>query len=249
MTPGSLARIAIVPGTPLLIPAVASGAAVELDDVRAASIARVAWAAGDTGHVTVLAQDPSATHVSRVELPESIDLGALGLHLDVRAGLERLPASGPGTDRQGSSAQFVPVSVLVAAWLAQAAGVRIDAAWSVPTDPAMGEWSGDVAGTEGLLLIADGSCTRTAKAPGSFVEGAVEFDDRLAAAIKEVDTGYLTDPARGADAHLFGAQGLGVWSVGASLVAGSSAHWLGAIDLTADPYGVNYLVAGWSLDS
>lgn len=243
-------RIATVPGTPLLIPEVAAGAAGEFDDVRAAAIARVAWAAGTTGGVTVLTQDPSAMSVNPIELPAEVSLGSLGVPRQVPTQAGRLTDRSEAEDVLGETSRSLPVAVLVAAWLAHAAQVRVDAVWSVPVDPA--RVSDDdisaIGAGQGVVLIADGSCTRTAKAPGSLVEGSVEFDDVIVAALVATDGDYFRDPDRSADAANFQAQGLGVWALASHLLGLSAVgDWIGEVDLTADPLGVMYVVGGWHL--
>lgn len=236
-----ITRIATVPGTPLLIPEVASGAAGELDDLRQAAIERVIWAAGDSGGIVVLAQDPSVTTTTRRDLPERVSLAPLGLGAEVVAA-----SDGRSTVRVSDGDDATSVSVLVAAYLSAAAGVVMTELWSIPTDPTRaGDWR-DIAAGEGVVVVADGSSTRTPKAPGSLVEGAVDFDDRLAASVRSVDVGYFTDVRRVDDAQRFGVHGLGAWAAAARLTGELPGEWAGQVDVTCDPYGVFYLVAGWS---
>ena len=234
-------RIATVPGTPLLIPDIASGAADELGDVRRAALGRVAWAAGDSGRIIVLAQDPSASATTRTHLPDRVSLAQLGLDAHVTvAPQDRREA----TDSDDGEA--ISVSVLVAAYLASAAGVIIDELWSMPVDPTLVGVPPDIADGEGIVLIADGSSTRTTKAPGSFVDGAPEFDDRLVESVASIDVDFLTDTQRAVDADRFGVQGLGAWAAAAHLTGDLAGEWVGEVDLATDPYGVLYLVAGWT---
>lgn len=241
-------RIATVPGTPLLIPGIASGAADELGDVRRAALGRVAWAAGDSGRITVLAQDPSARAMTRAHLPDRVSLAPLGLDSDVSAagGRSRGAYGDARAATDGDDADPLPVSVLVAAYLASTAGVVIDELWSMPSDPTRVGVPPDITAGAGIVLIADGSSTRTPKAPGSFVEGAVEFDDALVASVASIDREFLTDSRRALDADRFGVQGLGVWAAAAHLTGDLAGEWVGEVDLSTDPYGVCYLVAGWT---
>ncbi len=149
-----------------------------------------------------------------------------------------------GTDPDDGVA--LPVSVLVAAYLASAAGVVIDDLWSMPSNPTLVGVPPDIATDAGIVLIADGSSTRTPKAPGSLVEGAAEFDDALVESVASIDREFLTDSRRALDADRFGVQGLGVWAAAAHLTGDLAGDWVGEVDLSTDPYGVSYLVAGWT---
>lgn len=240
-----ISRIASVPGTPLVIPEVAAGASSELDDVRAAALARVSWAAEGGGFVTVLAQDPAVLGVTASRLPESVSLSPLGLDGEIPTGGFSRPEPKDELAGREPVVHTVPVSVMVAVWLAATAGVRIADVWLVPDDPAGVTDHPDLEITGGLLVVADGSATRTPKAPGSFVEGSIEVDDRLVRAMDAVDADYFLDPARSRDARQFGIQGLGAWALAARLAIGTAAPWSGEVDITADPYGVLYVVAGW----
>jgi hypothetical protein len=237
-------RIAMVPGTPLLIPEIAAGAAPELADVRQASLERVAWAARAAGTITVLAQDPQASVLSLTHLDDVVNLHPLGLSAGVNAaepdGLAHRRKSPPSM-----SGSDLPVAVLVAAWLAAAAGVTIDEVWSVPSDPGRVALPARIAESEGLLLIADGTSTRTPKAPGSFVDGAEEFDTAVTEALRSVDAAFFLDARRATDAQRFGVQGLGAWAAAATIVTTSSSTWSGEVDLVVDPFGVCYTVAAW----
>lgn len=229
-------RIATVPATPLLIPEVAAGAAAEFHDVRGAALQRVRWAAGSDNRVILLAADPGVRSVVELPASSSLDLSGLGL-----------PTSSDAATRDSSGTRPV-VSAMVGNWLAAAVEVEIASIWAVPADPAqaLAHPTPDLGqGDVGVVLIADGSATRTPKAPGSFVEGALEFDDRLTDAVSAVDVDYFLDPARVDDVERFGVQGLGAWAVAARFARTQTGEWSGEVDLAADPLGVQYLVAGW----
>jgi hypothetical protein len=240
-------RIAIVPGTPMLIPQVAASAAGELEDVRQAARERMIWAGGASRRVKVLAQDPGAASVVRCQLCEPVSLSALGLPTVIPtvapdgSGTHRSPTRGDSDHRGGP-----PVSVLVAAWLAHACDVVIDEVWLAPTDPRLVSIPPELADSQGLLVVADGSSTRTPKAPGSFVEGAVAFDESLVDSVGRIDTAFFVEEKRAGDAERFGVHGLGAWAVIAGLIDTLGGEWKGEVDLCADPFGVFYVVAGWS---
>lgn len=232
-------RIATVPATPLLIPEVAAGAAAEFHELREAALQRVRWAAGSDNRVIILAADPGVREVMELPVSSRLDLSGLGL-----------PSASGAATPDGPKERPV-VSALVGVWLAAAAEVEIASIWAVPVDPqrAIAHPTPDLDQRDvGVVLIADGSATRTPKAPGSFVEGALEFDDRLIDAVRSVDVDYFLDPARVDDVERFGVQGLGAWAVGARFARAQTGEWSGEVDLAADPLGVQYLVAGWRQD-
>ena len=232
-TPAPRWRIAHVPATPLLIPQVAAGAAGDLEQVRAHALRRVAWAAEDTGAVIVVAAAPGMTGVVARDVPDPLDLRGLGV-----------AGTGETTD-----ADALPPAISAAGWLTAQVGARVQGWWAVSADPdgidLPAPLLADVAQTRGIVVVADGSCTRSAKAPGSYVEAAVDFDDRLVTALRAVDTAFLADPARTRDALEFGAQGLGAWALAARLVEALDGTWVGQLDIVDDPYGVLYVVGAW----
>lgn len=239
-------RIAVVPGTPMLIPYVASGAAIELSDIRRAAVDRVAWAAGGGRRINVLAQDPAANSVVEHRLPPRVSLSTLGAASFVGNSAIDSDRKEDSPHQVGDSHPDAPaVSVLVAAWLAAASNVDMGRVWSAPVDPRLVALPTDLDDADGLLVIADGSSTRTPKAPGSFVEGAHDFDDRLLASIRELDVDFFTDEQRATDVDRFGVQGLGALEAAARLTRQCGDNWVGEVDLAADPYGVFYVVAGW----
>lgn len=241
-----ITRIATVPGTPLLIPAVAAGAAQEIADVRHAALGRVAWAGGPRGRVSVLAQDPSVSKTTRRDVDSCVSLASLGLN-ECLCGLARESCERVRDADVRPSATELPVAVLVAAWLADRAGVEIDGVWSVPTDPESVTLPEGLAEADAVVLIADGSAARTPKAPAALVEGAVDFDEQLIEAISSVDVAFFHGARRGADARDFEVQGLGAWAAAVQTTGLLPGHWVGEVDIAADPYGVLYMVAGWSV--
>ncbi|MBM6545309.1 hypothetical protein JNO54_04030 [Janibacter sp. YIM B02568] len=104
-----------------------------------------------------------------------------------------------------------------------------------------------------LAVVADGSATRTVKAPGHLDERAEGFDARIARALAEVDGQALLaiDPmladalwcrGRAALQVLAGALGMPDARDGAPL---ASPGLIGDVTLDEAPYGVGYLVATW----
>jgi hypothetical protein len=92
----------------------------------------------------------------------------------------------------------------------------------------------------GLLVMADGSCRRSAKAPGYFDERAISFDLEIECAIRSANLEALLSVDQKI-AHELLAQGRPAWQV---LAGATRGHEYDAKILYADdPFGVAYLVA------
>lgn len=101
----------------------------------------------------------------------------------------------------------------------------------------------DLRAFDGLLVMGDGSASRTQKAPGHLHPQAVAFDDELVAALRTGDAAGLA----GLDPHLATqvlADGGPVWkALGGAVQSVSESH----VDLVDDRYGVLYVVARWTV--
>lgn len=236
-----LVAAAVCPHPPLLVPALASGAATELDRLRAACDEAVAavLAAGVDDLVVVGADPAGGTYGS--------DAGA------------SLRPYGVDTHVGGAGAAL-PLALAVGAYLLDRVdptaarryvGVRPDAG----TDAclAIGRALVDGPGRVGLLVLGDGSSRRTDASPGRFDERAAGIDDAVVAALAAGDAATLAalDPVLAGELVL---GGRAAWQVlaGAAYGAGdgpgsrSSPAPLDARVVHAEaPYGVLYVVARW----
>jgi hypothetical protein len=99
----------------------------------------------------------------------------------------------------------------------------------------------------GLLVVANGTATRTEKAPGHLDERAEEFDAGLRAGLAAGDPGVLagTDVALGAE--LWCPDAPAFVGLGRTVVDGTVTS--ARIDYDDDPYGVQYWVARWQCRS
>ena len=235
-----ITALAFCPHPPLLVPEVARGAAGELDEVRRACDDAVA-AALDTGPdlVVVLGGGPQPRRWSADAVGT---LRGFGVPLDV-------PLT-PGA--QGAGSDRLPLSLTVGAWLlARSTWQGERTAVEVAADPLGGpgerrQVAEQLTGTAqriALLVMADGSNTRSEKAPGSFHPDAAEFDGQVAAVLRS------GDPAPGRkvtydDARAVGAQGWSAWRTAFHAAAGRT--WDAELRYDAAPYGVGYLVASWT---
>jgi hypothetical protein len=216
---------AFCPHPPVLVPAVAAGAAAELDGLRAACDAAVgSLLAARPDVVVVLGSGPVAA-----AYPVDAAGSLAGFGVDVRAG--------------GPAEAVLPLSLTVGAWLFDRAGYAGPRRYScVPGQPDVG------GGRVGLLVMGDGSACRNEKAPGSLDPRAGEYDAAVARALADGDVTALhalaTDPVA-ADLQVAGAP---AWATASELLADVSPR---RTRLLADeaPYGVGYLVAVWSMDA
>ncbi|MGQ0630784.1 MAG: class III extradiol dioxygenase subunit B-like domain-containing protein [Sporichthyaceae bacterium] len=218
---------AVCPHPPLLVPEVASGAAVELDELRTACDAAVA--AG-------LAAGPERVIV----------VGGGG-------GTQRWPNESPGALAGFGIAGFgppgdLPLSLTIGRWLLwragwtgpvelQSVGPQTSAAACAELGVALG------AGTPAFLLaMGDGSARRSLAAPGHLDTRAEDFDADVAKALAGADVEALlaVDPVL-AGALL--ATGRPAWQVLAGAVGVTPAQWRGELGYDAAPYGVGYFVA------
>ncbi|MUL67224.1 hypothetical protein BOO86_22305 [Mycobacterium sp. CBMA 234] len=226
-----LSAISIVPSAPVLVPELASGAAVELADLttavrRAAAVLPARWVAIGVG-----AQD---ARVSSDQVGTFAGYGA-----DVRV---TLAPSGSGGD---GSVRAMPLCALIAGWVRGIANPQASVDVRVITDdldPDVALDRGRALRAEldaeaepvGVLVVADGANTLTPAAPGGFEPDAVarqaQWDDALA-------TGDVA-----AIAELSDVLGRAAYQV----LAGLAGADLTATELyRGAPYGVGYFVGTW----
>jgi hypothetical protein len=230
--------LAFVPSTPLLVPAVAAGAASELDDVRSASLLalRAAVGSGAERVVVVGAGRRTFEHVS--------GRGSLaGFGVDLEAPLD--PAAPGSGDR-------LPLPLTIGAWLlaqvawpGERAALEVDASADRATLAAVATaLAGEPARTV-LLVVADGSAARSEKAPASLHPGAESFDADVVAALASGHPSGLAAIDRERAAAVSSA-GWPAWFVAAT--AAAVAHdgpWDARVHADTAPYGVGYVVASW----
>ncbi|MEU2181272.1 class III extradiol dioxygenase subunit B-like domain-containing protein [Streptomyces thermolilacinus] len=243
-----LVAAAVCPCPPLLVPAVATGAAPELDDARAACLdALGVLAAARPDRLVVVGPeagaDPGAD--GTVTYPEGAGGGfeGFGVDLDVRLGA--------GEARDASGTRRLPTSLAVAAWLLQRAdwadapveGVGVAERLAPGRCAALGRDLAVRAPRVALLVMGDGSARRSVKAPGYLDERAGDFDTRAARALGAADTGALAELDAGL-AYELKAAGRAPWQVLAG--AAHTASLDGRLLYDDAPYGVGYLVAAWA---
>ncbi|PZS25756.1 MAG: hypothetical protein DLM59_19665 [Pseudonocardiales bacterium] len=230
-----LVAAAVCPHPPLLIPAVAAGAAAELDDLRGAcsrAIGRLLSAAPDV--VCIVGAAPAVRWYGD---GDSGSLRPYGVPLDI------------ALDTATSGAPALPLSLTVGAWLLRGAGWPGERrALGVPrqvADAHLGRLAAEATGTAqrvGLLVMADGSARRSEKAPGYVDPRAEGFDRAVGAALAGADTMALA----GLDQQL-GDDLLAAGTAPLRLLGRAAAQdgWDAELLAATAPYGVGYFVAVW----
>ncbi|MEU0085803.1 class III extradiol dioxygenase subunit B-like domain-containing protein [Streptomyces sp. NPDC006274] len=234
-----LVAAAVCPCPPLLVPEVASGAAPELDAVRAACADAVAVLAASRPDLLLVVGPAEQAHRGPHAAGTTGSFRGFGVDLEVRLG------EGPGQERA------LAPSLAVGAWLLDrnrwsaapveglGVGEPLDTERCVVTGRELAARAERVA----LMVMGDGSACRTLKAPGYLDERAVDFDRRAADALGAADLEGL----RALDelqARELMVSGRAPWQVLAGAAEGAG---LGGRLLHEDaPYGVGYFVAAWS---
>ncbi|MFD5111620.1 class III extradiol dioxygenase subunit B-like domain-containing protein [Streptomyces sp. NPDC058391] len=239
-----LVAAAVCPCPPLLVPAVAAGAAPELDALRAACAdALGVLSAARPDRLIVVGP---AEEEGRGPHPQGAtgSFRGFGVDLDVVLG-------GGGAVVGEHDERELPASLAVAAWLLErvrwsaapvtglGVGEPLAAERCIQTGQEIAARSGRVA----LLVMGDAGACRSLKAPGYLDERAAGFDEGVARALETADVAAL----KALDAELayeLKAAGRAPWQVLAGAAEGAG---LGGGLLYEDaPYGVGYLVAAWS---
>jgi hypothetical protein len=232
--------VAFCPHPPLIVPAVAAGAAGELDDLRAACGAAIQDVmAGSPDRIALVGPGPVTGGF------DDDAFGSLvGYGVDLRIGL---PGARIGQTRTEPT---LPLSLTVGAWLLERAGwqgpvttLALAADADVETLQRRAARLADPAERTGLLVMADASSTRTEKAPGSWQPGALAFDARISAALASGEPTRLADVDL-PEAREVGAHGWPAWRVAA--LATAATRWRAHLYYDDAPYGVGYLVASWT---
>jgi hypothetical protein len=116
-------------------------------------------------------------------------------------------------------------------------GARPHRLWGVPAD---GQPDG-LPEADSLLVVADGTATRSEKAPGHLDPRAEAFDHAVATALDTADGAALRalDPELASELWV---GGLAAWRAAAAVPG----PWHGAVTYAQAPYGVGYVVAVWT---
>lgn len=229
-----IAGVAFCPHPPALVPAVAQGAAAELEALLTyceQAIIRLATTAPDRW--LLLGSGPrSQVHAGSA----GGSLVGFGVPVEVQ-----LAPGGDGADR-------LPLSLTVGSWLiARVLGPRSGAiAVTVGPDgsasPAAVLLDGAAGGRVGLVVMGDGTARRSPAAPGYWDGRAEGFDASVVSALAAGDAAALARVDLALAAQLLCA-GAPAWAAAGALLSGARVD---ADVLYADvPFGVQYIVASW----
>jgi hypothetical protein len=249
-----LVAAAVCPHPPLLVPALAAGAAGELDGLRAAcdrAVAALAAAAPDC--VVTVGDAPSTGPVpDDACIDWSPYLGAPRPPVG-GAALRRLPLSlaigGWLLDRAGWAGPRSYVGI--AADTAPSTCAAIGAALATERGPASGTSGGRLPGDRiadgprvALLVMGDGSARRGEKAPGYLDPRAVPYDEQVRSALATGDVDALArlDPMEAGELLVAGRAS---WQALAGAARANGRPVTAELLATAAPYGVAYVVATW----
>jgi hypothetical protein len=237
--PGSvLIAAAVVPTPPVLVPQVAQGLSADLDELRAACDAAVdrLYAAG-ADEVLIVGGGPEDTG----EVASLGGFHAYGVDLAVEGHWEAgAPDAAPMT-----------LPFLIAAWLLRdrpavpkRRPVMVDErSRTAPTNTAatIAMPLTTTATRQAMLILGDGSASRTPQAPGHFDERAEAYDAAVAQALATADAAALAalDPELSRELHV---AGLAAWRVLAAAATASGAEYDAELLYDEAPYGVGYLV-------
>lgn len=229
--------IAVVPEPPLLLPELATGAAAETAELRAACVAAATRLAGAASRWVCVGTDDGGRRTVTPDARGSF----VGFGADVVVGLDTAGSEAP-VDRR------FPLPLLVAGWLAGQTGADVSIRGElIAPDASPDECAalGRVLSAEdvGLLVVGDGAATHTEKAPGYLDERAGPFDASVAAALRDADPAALAALDPDLATALF-ASGRAPWQVLAGATAGRS--WRGELLHSSVPFGVAYHVAVWT---
>ncbi|MEV5963922.1 class III extradiol dioxygenase subunit B-like domain-containing protein [Kribbella sp. NPDC051952] len=221
----------VCPHPPILVPALAFGAAAELDSLRFACLSALDLLGG-VDRLVVVGSGPAA---GRYDGPAAGTFGPYGAP-DVRIG------SGPAV---------LPLSLTVGGWLLeQSKSAALPRTYlGVPTDETPArclELGREIAqGNEqiGLLVMGDGSARRSDHAPVHLHPRAEVFDTTVAQAFQNVDLEVLAalDPDLASELQ---AAGRAPWQVLAGALESTGLR--GEVAYDAAPYGVGYFVASFT---
>lgn len=207
---------AVCPHPPLLVEQVAPGTAEELADLREACDAAVLTLLGTRPERIVVIGAADRT----TDLDEAAGGTLAGYGVDVVA---------------GGAHQELPLNLTIGAWLLDRAG------WTGPRTYSTG-WP-DAEGDVAVLVMADGTTTRSVQAPGFLDERAAPYDAAIATALATGDAAALAQLDVDLGAEL-GAAGVPALRTLGDLAKGA--------DVTARlryddaPLGVGYFVADWT---
>lgn len=238
-----LVAAAIVPAPPILVPAVASGASSELDELRGAIQHALQY---------ILATKPDLLVCVGLGADErAFSAGATGSFRGLGVDLEVELGSSAPTMQRTSPAADVPLSLAVLAWLlgtvewtGTVVGQAVSAQCSSARASEVGAKLARTRDRVAFVVAGDGSAALTARSPGYLVAGASEWQSEVTEALMRVDAEWLKALSVG-EGDQYHAAGRAPWQVAAGAAVDSGAKWSGQVWFDEAPYGVSYPVVTW----
>lgn len=232
-----LVAATVCPHPPVLVPAVANGAAHDLEDLRVTCLDAVRWLASLGADVVVVG---GAAESGEWDSSAGGSLRAFGVEVSY-----------------GGPEPVLPLSLTIGAFLLDQVGharaprryVAVADGTSAKECAAFGAELVTGERPVALLVMGDGSAKRTTTSPGYFDERAVPYDAAVVAALEKADTEALLTLTPGLADQLWVA-GRPAWQVlaGAAQAAGDDGASVSAVvQYDEAPYGVGYAVVEWGL--
>lgn len=230
-----LVAAAVCPHPPLLVPELASGAAQELDELRAACDAAVSMLLHTDAELLVVVGEAASVG----PFPDGAWGSLAPYGVDIQVG-----------DRAVEAAATLPLSLTIGRWLLdrQEPGLQpllfgVSADSSAERCRQLGATLAERKPRVAMLVMGDASARRSLKGPGYLDARAQPFDESVARALAAADTQALLGLDEELSADLLVA-GRPAWQVLAGAAEGGS--WRAQVTFDRAPYGVTYLVATWS---
>jgi hypothetical protein len=236
-----LTMVAVLPETPLLVPALATGASAGTEQLRATVADAAARLAGAARRWIAVGSDPGGRRTVGPRARGSFR----GFGVDVEVAL--------GPTARGPADPCLPLPLLIAGWAAAGAAVSIRGELLSPHTPgpdcaALGVAIGAECRSDpepvGVLALGDGSAVGVGCDPRflGLERDAAGFDATVNTALRAADVAALAglDAALAESLH---ATGRAPWQV---LAAATGPGWRGELLHSAAPHGVTYHVAVWT---
>jgi hypothetical protein len=250
-----IARVAVLPQPPLLVPELVGGPEPDAAAVRDECLAIAADLAGAARRWVAVAADPAGTHP-----PNPVGPLAAGTFLGYGVDLPVRLCSDGGIDGGGDAVAALrpdpamPLPALIAGWLRGAVGADSVRVLLVPPDlptpdcRSVGEdLVAELDGGEpvGLLVLGDGSHRHGDRAPGRPDDRAAGFDEGVRRALATADPAALL-AVDAETAGALGAVGRAPWQILAGMVGKDGRVWECVRSRLLIPFGVAYHLALWA---
>lgn len=227
-----IARAAVLPNPPLLVPELVGGALAETEPLRTACLQAARM-------LVEVSPDWLAVAPGTADRVEPHAVGTFrGFGVDVTVSLADGATGVPDPD--------LPLPALVAGWLREQAGARrvLVEFTQAALVPAALDRAVATSEPMGLLVLGDGSNRHGLRAPGYADERSGGFDASVADALATADPAALLDVDLELAAEL-NAHGVAAWRALALAVRASGRRWRSELLYSDAPFGVGYHVAVW----